>query len=99
MHNGIITNHSDIKNQYLSGTKFSSETDTEIIIQFISSEVRKGKTVKEALELFSEIAGKESQWGMLIIDREQSDRIYTSTNGSPMLVGFGYLQDQIFIVS
>ena len=52
VHNGIITNHGEIKNKYLAGVKFSSETDTEVIVQFIASEVRGGRSIVEALTTF-----------------------------------------------
>lgn len=42
----------------------------------------------EALTEFSKIAEKKSQWGLVIIDKESPDVIYTSTNGSPLLIGF-----------
>ena len=99
VHNGIITNHSDIKTKYLSGVKFSSETDTEVIVQFIASEVKKGRSIVEALELFGSIAGEKSQWGIMICDKEQPDIIYTSTKGSPLLIGFNAKEDQIYVVS
>lgn len=99
VHNGIITNYTELKSKYLQGVKFSSETDTEVIVQLISKLVSEGKTVKEALVEFSSVAGKESQWGLLVADRDQPDKIYTSTFGSPMLIGFAKQEDQIFVVS
>jgi glucosamine--fructose-6-phosphate aminotransferase (isomerizing) len=40
VHNGIISNYSDIKNTYLSDIKLDSETDTEIIAQFLGVQRR-----------------------------------------------------------
>jgi hypothetical protein len=34
----------------------------------------------EALEEFKARAGKDSQWGLVIIDRATPDTIYTATN-------------------
>lgn len=42
----------------------------------------------EALSEFEKIAGEKSQWGLVIIDKEEPDAIYTATNGSPLLIGF-----------
>ena len=70
VHNGIITNHGEIKSNYLKGVKFSSETDTEVMVQFIAKQVLEGKSVVEALSSFGEIAGDKSQWGLVLIDRE-----------------------------
>ena len=89
VHNGILSNHADIKNNYLSDVKFTSETDTEVIAQFLGLQIRQGKTMVEALEFFGETAEKKaSQWGLVIVDREEPDKIYTYTHGSPLLIGF-----------
>ena len=68
-------------------------------MQFVASEVKGGKSVVEALQHFGKIAGKDSQWGVMICDKENPDKIYTSTMGSPLLIGFSYDNDQIFVVS
>jgi glucosamine 6-phosphate synthetase-like amidotransferase/phosphosugar isomerase protein len=66
-----LSNHADIKNNYLDDAKFSSETDTEVIAQFLGLQIKQGKTMVEALELFGETAEKKaSQWGLVIVDRE-----------------------------
>ena len=99
VHNGIITNHGEIKNTYLKGAKLTSETDSEVMVQFIAKQVRSGSTVVEALRSFGKVAGAESQWGLVLVDREQPDKIYTYTNGSPLLIGFSKAEDQIYVVS
>jgi glucosamine 6-phosphate synthetase-like amidotransferase/phosphosugar isomerase protein len=68
-------------------------------VQYVSKLVKEGKTMREALQSFQDIAGKESQWGVMVIDNKTPDIIYTSTMGSPILVGFNYQEDQIFVVS
>jgi glutamine---fructose-6-phosphate transaminase (isomerizing) len=46
VHNGIISNHAEIKQKYLQHCKFTSETDTEVMIQFVAQRVKEeGKTV------------------------------------------------------
>jgi|JI9StandDraft_1071089.scaffolds.fasta_scaffold33304_2 glucosamine--fructose-6-phosphate aminotransferase (isomerizing) len=99
VHNGIITNHGDIKAHHLKGVKLTSETDTEIMVQFIAKEVLGGSSMHNALKAFGRIAGDKSQWGLVIVDREQPDKIYTYTNGSPLLIGFSKTEDQIYVVS
>jgi glucosamine 6-phosphate synthetase-like amidotransferase/phosphosugar isomerase protein len=60
-----------------------------VIAQFLGLQIRNGKTMVEALEFFSSKAElKASQWGLVIVDREQPDKIYTFTHGSPLLIGF-----------
>jgi len=40
--------------------------------------------------MFGSIAGEASQWGVMISDKQEPDKIYTYTNGSPLLIGFSY---------
>jgi len=47
-----------------------------------------GVPVVEALKEFNKIAGEHSQLGVVVIDKDHSDTIYTSTMGSPLLIGF-----------
>lgn len=42
----------------------------------------------QALSEFNVIAGEHSQLGLVVIDKDHSDTIYTSTKGSPLLIGF-----------
>jgi glucosamine--fructose-6-phosphate aminotransferase (isomerizing) len=86
VHNRILTNHASLKNDLLHDVKFTSSTDTEVIAQFLALRRREGKTMLEALEEFKARAGKDSQWGLVIIDRATPDTIYTATNSSPLLI-------------
>jgi len=52
VHNGIISNHNEIKEKYLDDVKFTSETDTEVLVQYVSKLVKEGTTVSEALQKF-----------------------------------------------
>ena len=49
VHNGIISNHSEIKTNYLKGVKFNSDTDTEVLVQLIGKLTREGRPMVEAL--------------------------------------------------
>lgn len=41
----------------------------------------------------------ESQWALVVVDKEKPDMIYTSTRGLPLLVGFGDHGDQLYVAS
>ena len=41
-----------------------------MIVQFVASQVNKGKTVVEALKMFGSIAGEASQWGVMLSDKQ-----------------------------
>ena len=97
IHNGIIENHSAIK-IYLEkkGIIFSSDTDTEVLVQFIGYLYNKEKlsffeTVKLALK---EIVGA---YGILVICNDEPNVIIAARHGSPLVVGIG--KDENYIAS
>ena len=40
---------------------------------------------------------KTSQWGIVIMDKDEPNKIWTSTNGSPILIGFN--SEEIYVAS
>ena len=97
IHNGIIENHYSIK-EYLikENVKFSSDTDTEVLVQFIGYLYKKEKlnfydTVKLALK---EVVGT---YGILIMCEDEPEKLIAAKNGSPLLIGIG--NDETFIAS
>ena len=97
IHNGIIENHYSIKEYLLSkGVEFSSDTDTEVLVQFIGYLYKKNKmnfldTVKLALK---EVVGA---YGIVVINKDEPDKIIAARNGSPLVIGLG--QDENFVGS
>ena len=97
IHNGIIENHYSIKEYLLSkGVEFSSDTDTEVLVQFIGYLYKKNKmnfldTIKLALK---EVVGA---YGIVVISKDEPDKIIAARNGSPLVIGLG--QDENFVGS
>lgn len=89
VHNGIIENYEQIKAELISnGVSFKSETDSEVICNLISYYYHNEKvTVEQAMKYaFDRLEGT---WGICLISLEQTDKLYLSRHGSPLLVGFG----------
>tara|TARA_B100002052_G_scaffold124812_1_gene114574 strand:- start:699 stop:2534 length:1836 start_codon:yes stop_codon:yes gene_type:complete len=89
IHNGIIENHYSIK-EYLigKGVTFSSDTDTEVLVQFIGYLYNTEKmsffdTVRAALK---EVVGA---YGILIMSKDEPDKLIAARNGSPLVIGLG----------
>jgi len=58
VHNGIIENEEELRHKYLNGTKFTSDTDTEVIVQLIEKFVKDGEQVELAIRhTMSELKG------------------------------------------
>ncbi|MBX0359804.1 glutamine--fructose-6-phosphate transaminase (isomerizing) [Halobacillus sp. Nhm2S1] len=87
VHNGVIENYVDVRDEYLSGVEFKSETDTEIIVQLIevlNNEMNDvAAAFRKAVELLT------GSYAIAMIDREDPDTIYVAKNKSPLLVGIG----------
>lgn len=87
VHNGVIENYNDIKNEYLADVSFVSETDTEVIVQLIEKLHGKYQDTKKAFsEAMSLLKGS---YAIGLIDAEDSETLYVSKNKSPLLVGLG----------
>lgn len=87
VHNGVIENYMDVRDEYLNGVGLKSETDTEIIVQLIEVLHNEMKDVtaafRKAVELLS------GSYAIALIDSENEDTIYVAKNKSPLLVGIG----------
>lgn len=87
VHNGVITNFKELKEQYLSDVSFKSDTDTEVIVQLIAHFAQDGKTTKEALKAAMNVL--DGSYAIGLIDHNDSDHLYVAKNKSPLLLGIG----------
>jgi glucosamine--fructose-6-phosphate aminotransferase (isomerizing) len=81
-------NYKELKDTFLKDKTFTSETDTEVIVQLLARLCDEGGlTLAEGLKkLQNYLIG---QWGLVAMSTKQPDEICVSTYGSPILVGFG----------
>jgi glutamine---fructose-6-phosphate transaminase (isomerizing) len=75
--------------------KLTSETDTELIVQLLGQELRDGKDLLNAL--YAVLPQLRGTWGLVLVDREQPDRLLATASGSPLLVGIG--RGEMFLAS
>ena len=89
VHNGIIENFSTIKEELLSrGRTFKSETDTEVLVQFIR-EIQDSQNVSlfEAVRIvLNEVIGA---YAIVVIDKNNPDQLIAAKKSSPLVVGIG----------
>ena len=97
IHNGIIENHFSIKTFLIEkGIKFTSDTDTEVLVQLISY-IHKTKklsffdTVKVALQ---EVIGA---YGIIVMKNDEPNKLIAARHGSPLILGLN--DDEKFIAS
>ncbi|MCZ2492254.1 glutamine--fructose-6-phosphate transaminase (isomerizing) [Dellaglioa carnosa] len=89
VHNGVITNFSELKAQYLKDVNFVSETDTEVVVQLIGYFAdEENLTAKQAFKkVLSLLEG--SSYAFLMMDREEPETLFVAKNKSPLLIGVG----------
>jgi len=89
VHNGVIENFQDLKSDYLSDVQFTSQTDTEVIVQLVDRFVTKeGLDTLSAFRKTLSLLG-HSSYGFLLMDKEDPDTLYVAKNKSPLLIGVG----------
>ena len=88
VHNGIIENHSALREQLADqGRACISDTDTEVVAQLIESAVASGKGLLEAVQHV--LPQLEGAYALAIVDREAPDHIVVARQGSPLVLGIG----------
>ncbi|EKD27171.1 MAG: hypothetical protein ACD_79C00830G0001, partial [uncultured bacterium] len=96
VHNGIIENHNELKEELTSkGIKFLSETDTEVIPHLVCTYLKTGLTVKEAF--LKTLSRLEGAFAIAMIAKETPDTIYATRKGSPLIAGFK--DENVFLAS
>ena len=99
VHNGIIENYSSIKQELISrGYSFKSDTDTEVLINFIEeikkeNDVKLGKAVQIAL---NQVVGA---YAIAVFDITKPDELVVAKLGSPIAIGVGQDHKEFFIAS
>lgn len=90
VHNGIIENYKELKNDLLkTGHKFSSETDTEALAHLI--EEFKNRDPELALEEAVRLAllSVRGTYGLAVVAEDEPEKLIAARNFSPLLLGIG----------
>ena len=89
IHNGIIENYAQLKQELTNkGYKFKSDTDTEVLLNFIE-EIKKNNqcSLEEAVRIaLKRVAGA---YVVLLLDEDDPGTIIAARNGSPLVIGIG----------
>ncbi len=89
VHNGIIENYGSLKQELVQkGYTFKSETDTEVLVNFIEDiQINNNSSLEEAMR----IALKRVVGAYVIIVMEEGfpDRLIAARKGSPLVIGVG----------
>jgi glucosamine--fructose-6-phosphate aminotransferase (isomerizing) len=88
IHNGIIENFSELKQELLaSGTTFASETDSEVAAHLIAKEYESSKDLVQA---FGKVVNRlHGAFTILVIHEDFPDLILAARKNAPLVIGIG----------
>jgi len=88
IHNGIIENFSELKQELLaSGTAFASETDSEVAAHLIAQEFEASKDLVQA---FGKVVNRlHGAFTILVIHEDFPDLILAARKNAPLVIGIG----------
>lgn len=96
VHNGIIENFMDIREELLSkGAHITSDTDSELVAHLVAQEVAITQDLRLAVErVLEKIKGAFS---ILVMWEQKPDQLVAFKDGPPLVVGLG--ENEVFVAS
>ncbi len=96
VHNGIIENHDVLREQQKqAGYRFTSQTDTEVIVHQVHRYLEQGQDLLAAVQ--SAIKDLEGAYALGVISRDEPGRLIAARRGSPLVIGLA--DDEVLIAS
>ncbi|OCP18657.1 MULTISPECIES: glutamine--fructose-6-phosphate transaminase (isomerizing) [unclassified Ensifer] len=88
VHNGIIENFSELKEELITeGAVFTSQTDTEVVAHLLAKYTREGKTHREAmLAMLNRVSGA---YALVVMFQDDPGTILSARFGPPLAIGHG----------
>lgn len=88
VHNGIIENYLEIKNSLIrKGVVFSSDTDTEVIVQLLEYYYRKKSNLMDAV--YAVLNRIKGAYAMGILCSDFPGQMVAARKDAPLLIGYG----------
>lgn len=88
VHNGIIENHEQLRTEQINaGFEFSSETDTEVVVNAVYAAFQDSQDLLQAV--FETIQKLEGAYALGVINNDAPERLVAARKGSPLVIGVG----------
>jgi glucosamine--fructose-6-phosphate aminotransferase (isomerizing) len=101
IHNGIIENYVDLKENLIKdGWLFSSETDTEIISNWVAREIGINVNEESVIKAIRNATKYlEGTWAITLMHKDLPKSVFVARNGNPLLIGYDELSGNIMVSS
>ena len=93
VHNGIIHNFHELKEELIKNSQiiFTSDTDSEVIAHLLGLELKKGLSLKDSmLNIIKKIKGS---YALAAISKSDPDTIILTCHDAPIVIGIGKEKD------
>lgn len=98
IHNGIIENYQSLKKKLtVEGYSFKSQTDTEVLVNWIEYIYLNGDYQSFSEALAVALTQVEGAFGLVVLCSDFKEKIYATRRGSPLVIGVG--KDEYFLAS
>ncbi len=88
VHNGIIENHEELREQQSGkGHAFTSETDTEVIVHAIYDQLDQSESLLDAVQ--RTVVGLDGAYALGVVNVDEPDLLIACRKGSPLVIGVG----------
>jgi len=88
VHNGIIENFRELREELeRAGTKFGSDTDTEVVAHLVTQEMKNGRSPAEAVA--AALPRLRGAFALAFLFAGENDLIIGARKGSPLAIGYG----------
>ncbi|HVX98500.1 MAG TPA: glutamine--fructose-6-phosphate transaminase (isomerizing) [Pseudorhodoplanes sp.] len=88
VHNGIIENFRELREEAeKAGATFASDTDTEVVAQIVTAELKRGKSPVEAVE--ATLPRLRGAFALAFVFAGEDDLMIGARKGSPLAIGHG----------
>ena len=88
VHNGIIENFHELRERLgKNGSKFNSDTDTEVVAHLVTDEMKKGKAPVEAVA--ATLKQLRGAFALAFLFAGEDDLMIGARKGSPLAIGYG----------
>jgi glucosamine--fructose-6-phosphate aminotransferase (isomerizing) len=88
VHNGIIENFRELREEVeKAGAKFTSETDTEVVAQLVTAEMKRGRSAIDAVQ--ATLPRLRGAFALAFVFAGEDDLMIGARKGSPLAIGYG----------